>query len=106
MTAPHTCVYINGFCTLGGRHGGVPDPDPTTARPEAFAVIAGNDGDKYLECAHYGQGCWWSVEFGSEYSQITGYSLGELMDAARQHLADDHRAVVDSTATEPEGNSP
>lgn len=85
----HTCEYVNGGrCTLDGEHGGVPDPDPRSARVEDFRVYADNDGNMGMECAHYARGCSWEVE-------LSAYKLGELLEAARAHLAEPaHRGVI------------
>lgn len=77
-------------------------PDSATIRPEDFQSVSDRDGDTFLRCAHYGRGCWWETQFGYEHATvpIAGSSLGELLEAARGHIATDHRAVIDGAAEE------
>lgn len=97
MSAPHLCDYTAGACQLPGVHGGVPDPDPATARIEDFRVVVnGYDGETTLSCAHYGCGCWWEQDFGSG-SDAIGNSLGALLAAARAHLAESHRRTIEAS---------
>jgi len=89
---PHLCVYSErGFCTLPGLHGGVPDPDPADADVNDFEVVPERDDDPSLRCAHYARGCWWEVE-------VADGKLGVLLAEAREHLAADHRRVIDVEA--------
>lgn len=74
------------------------DPDPSTARVEDFTIRASNDGDLSLVCAHYARGCWWETDFGVLWQPaLPGDSLGDLLDAARAHLAEAHAIVVDGS---------
>lgn len=82
----HLCVYTDGVCRLAGIHGGVPDPDPADANLDDFRVMAYDGGDLGLSCAHWGRGCWWMA------NDVDG-ALGALLDAARVHLAAEHRRV-------------
>jgi hypothetical protein len=101
MTA-HTCDYSDGLCSLDGVHGGVPDPDPSLAKVEDFAVRGDSDGGTSLVCAHYGRGCWWETSFGSPWEHDTpGDTLGDLLDAAREHLAKGHRSTVAGSVVPP-----
>jgi hypothetical protein len=89
-SASHECHYDTGICHLNGPHGGVPDPDPATARLDGFTVVVvGYGGKLELRCDHYGMGCWWSSDLRSR-----GESLADLSAMARHHLEQDHRAVV------------
>lgn len=91
FAAPHVCDYTAGFCRLPGVHGGVPDPEPHTARPDDFTVSASSDGDLELRCAHYGLGCWWTMDLTNEDT------LAVLLLCAREHVAAEHVRVVDGT---------
>lgn len=99
--AAHECRYDAGICRLDGPHGGVPDPDPATARIEGFTVVAVGEGELELRCDHYGMGCCWSSDL-----RPRGDSLGDLNTLARHHLEQDHHTVVDGElvdATAPRG---
>lgn len=97
-TDGHTCVYTDGWCRLPGIHDGVPDPDPWLARLEDFSVRASRDGDTSIVCAHYARGCWWEVDFGREDDKTKpGDTLGELIAAAKAHLAESHAPTVDGS---------
>lgn len=74
------------------------NPDSAAARVEDFAVHGDSDGATTLVCAHYARGCWWETRFGSPWDKDTpGDTLGDLLEAAKAHLTESHRAMVDSS---------
>lgn len=84
VAAANGCRYLFGV----KRPVPVVDPNPADARLDDFTAWAGDTGDLYLRCPHYGRGCWWDM------GQDNG-TLGVLHAAARGHLAADHRRVLD-----------
>lgn len=82
----HVCEYEDGECRKPGIHGGVPDPDPLTARVEDFAVGASDAGELHVDCAHYARGCGWTA-----YRENA--TLGGLTALARRHLEESHRTI-------------
>lgn len=69
--------------------------------PEQFIVRANRDGDMRLQCGN--PDCHWDRNIDpdnyGEPGAIKGDDLGSLLEAARTHIAEAHRATIDGEVT-------